>query len=283
MVAAAVLGGPETMRWDTVILCLLLSVVTLCAGYSVGIHRRLIHNSFQCPQWVENVLVYIGVLAGQGGPFSAIERHDLRDWAQRQPRCHDFFANRRDIFTDAYWQLHCDIALEYPPIIRYEPRIARNRFYHWLEQTWMLQQVPLGVALYHIGGWAWVFWGVYVRIALCATLRWLFSYLSRHFGDRPQWVQGAGVQSHNLPLLGLLSFGESWQNHHQAFPGSARFGLLPNQFDPGWWFIKGLESVGLAWNIRQPDRFIAARMPSTTAAAPIQPSPETRQKATSYR
>ena len=148
----------------------------------------------------------------------------------------------------------------------------------------MLQQVPLAIALYHFGGWPWVFWGVYVRIALCATLRWFVSYLSHHFGDRPHWVTGAGVQSHNLPWLGLFSFGESWQNHHQAFPRSARFGLLPKQYDPGWWVIRGLESVGLAWNILQPSRLTVSHLsPPSATAAPLQPPVETRQKATSYR
>lgn len=32
---------------------LITTAVTICAGHSVGMHRLLIHRSFQTPKWVE--------------------------------------------------------------------------------------------------------------------------------------------------------------------------------------------------------------------------------------
>ncbi|MEO1388989.1 MAG: acyl-CoA desaturase [Cyanobacteria bacterium J06634_6] len=247
----AALGGYHTFRADAVLLCLATSAVTLCAGYSVGIHRRLIHNSFQCPMWLEHVLVYLGVLCGTQGPYSAIEKHDLHEWAKRQANCHSYFSHSKNPFLDWIWSLHCDIRLTYPPIIRYEPRIAQNTFYQWLEQTKYVQQVPLAMAFYHFGGWSWVFWGVYVRVAVCANVQWLTEYLVHHLGDRPHLIEGVIIQPRNLPRLGLLTLGEGWQSNHQAFPDSARFSLNDKQYDPGWWLIQSFKSVGLVWNIKQ--------------------------------
>ncbi|MEL7224952.1 MAG: fatty acid desaturase, partial [Cyanobacteria bacterium J06576_12] len=221
----ALFGGYATFRWDAVLLCLVTSIITLCAGYSVGIHRRLIHNSFQCPQWLENSLVYLGVLIGTEGPYYAIEKHDLHEWAQRQPSCHRYFSHAQNPFIDWIQTLHCDIQLTYPPIFRYEPRIAQNTFYQWLEQTRILQQLPWAVAFYHFGGWSWVFWGIYVRIALCVNLQWATQYLAHQWGDRPRGLRGSAITRYNLPKLGLLTLGEGWQNNHQAFPTSARFSL----------------------------------------------------------
>lgn len=280
MTVGALFGGYATFRWDALALCIVTSVITLGAGYSVGIHRLLIHNSFQCPQWLENSLVYLGVLVGTEGPYSAIERHDLHEWAQRQPSCHSYFSHSQNPLLDWLWSLHCDIQLTYPPILRYEPRVAQNTFYQWLEQTRILQQLPLAIAFYYFGGWSWVFWGIYVRIALCANLQWAIQYLAHQSGDSPRGVKGSAIVRCNLPKLGLLTLGEGWQNNHQSFPASARFSLGEKQYDPGWWLIRALQLVGLAWNINQtrvhPQRKIrSVSMEANPQPAQMQP---TRQK-----
>ena len=94
MSLAALLLGPLYFTWGAFALFVATCGITLCAGHSVGMHRRLIHNSFQCPLWLEHVLVYLGVLVGMAGPIGMMRIHDLRDWARRQPDCHDFFAHR---------------------------------------------------------------------------------------------------------------------------------------------------------------------------------------------
>lgn len=280
--AGAILGGYATLRWDALLLMLITSIVTFGAGYSVGIHRRLIHNSFQCHPWLENSLVYLGVLTGMGGPFSLISTHDLHDWAQRQVHCHDYFIRSRNILTDWVWQVHCDIALHYPPALRYESRIAENEFYQWLEQTWMLQQLPWVIVFYHFGGWSWLFWGIYVRIAISVTGYWLIGYLTHHrrkvfdrTADRPprkplNFETASSFQCRNIGFLSLISMGESLQRNHQTFPNSAKFSLQPKQYDPGWWLIKAFQSVGLAWNIQRqkPQRLtpITRRMISSTTS-----------------
>ena len=248
--AGALFGGYATFRWDALLLCLVTSIITMGSGYSVGLHRKLIHNSFQCPQWLENVLVYLGVLGSTVGPFSAIEKHDLADWAHQHPKCHPYFSHSRNPLIDWLWSLHCDIQLTYPPIIRYEPRIAQNTIYQWLEQTRVVQ-LPWASAFYHFGGWSWVFWGIYARIALCTTGQWFMQYLTHHWGSRPRKAKNASIITSNLPHLGLFTLGESWQNNHQRFPRSARFSLEANQYDPSWWFIQALQTVGLAWSIKQ--------------------------------
>ena len=221
----------------------------------MGLHRKLIHHSFQCPQWLEGLLVYLGVLAGIDGPLSIIEKHDIKDWAQRQPHCHPYFSHRNNLFKDWFWQTHCTLHLTYPPIFRHEPQTARNGFYQWLQQTWILQQLPWAAAFYYFGGWSWVFWGIYVRVAVSVTLQWLWENLTNSYFGEPKWMMGEIKYNnpfHNSPLLGLLTFGECWQSNHRAFPDAARFSLYPGQLDPGWWFIHALKKVGLVWNIHYP-------------------------------
>lgn len=222
----------------------------LLLGHSVGMHRRLIHNSFSCPRWLEYFLVYMGTLTGLGGPYTMILTHDMRDWAQRKAHCHDYFAHRRPPLVDAFWQMHCDIRLDHAPRIVPEPRIAGDRFYGFLERHWIAVHLPWAVAFYAVGGWGWVMWGVCAQIATTVTGHWLVGYMA-HRDEAHGWrVKGAGVQGHNVPFCGLITMGECWHNNHHAFPGSALIGIEKGQIDPGWWFILALQRLGWAWDIR---------------------------------
>ena len=142
MTLVALIAGPLLFTWDAFAVFVVGCAITLCAGHSVGMHRRLIHNSFECPLWLEYLMVYSGVLVGMAGQFGLMHQHDLRDWAQRQPNCHDYLKHGRGFWHDAWWQLHCDLELKHPPRFQPEPRIANDRVYAGMERTWMWQQLP---------------------------------------------------------------------------------------------------------------------------------------------
>ena len=252
MTLTALIAGPLTFSLGAFAVFVALCAITLCAGHSVGMHRRLIHNSFECPLWLEYLMVYSGVLVGMAGPFGLMHQHDLRDWAQRQANCHDYLKHGRGIVTDGWWQLHCDLQLSHAPRFQPEARIANDHVYLWMERTWMWHQLPVALILFAIGGWSWVVWGVAARVSVCVTGHWLVGYFAHNEGPMRWRVRGAGVQGRDVPIAALFSMGESWHNNHHAFPGSARIGLSEDQPDPGWWLIRALERVGLAWNIKTP-------------------------------
>lgn len=252
MLLAALVLGPLYFSPGAFAVFLALSAVTLCSGHSVGYHRRLVHRSFQCPKWVERLLVWMGALVGMGGPLWTIRTHDTRDWSQRQPHCHDFLAHRHGLLKDGWWNLHCKLWLDHPPGFNPGPGIADDPFYRFLERTWMWHQLPLGIALYFMGGFDWVVWGVFVRVAACTTMHWFISYYAHTQGPQSWLVDGAGVQAHDVPLAAIPTMGESWHNNHHAFPASARHGLYPGQFDPGYRFIQVLEWLGWAWDVQTP-------------------------------
>jgi stearoyl-CoA desaturase (Delta-9 desaturase) len=253
MSLAALLLGPLYFTWGAFALFVATCGVTLCAGHSVGMHRRLIHDSFQCPLWLEHVLVYLGVLVGMAGPIGMIRIHDLRDWAQRQPDCHDFFAHRGGFWRDGWRQLHCELRLDRPPVFRLEPRVAGDRVHAFLERTWMAQQLPWALLFAAVGGMPWLIWGICARIAVCVTGHWLVGHFAHREGGQTWRVEGACVQGYDVAAAGLISMGESWHNNHHAFPGSARLGLEPGQADLGWVLLLALERLGLAWGFVLPE------------------------------
>ena len=248
----ALVFGPLTFTLDAFALFLVTTAITICAGHSVGMHRLLIHRSFTAPLWLERTLVYLGTLVGMAGPFGMIAAHDIRDWAQRQPECHDLYAHRRTFFHDAWWQMHCRVALDHPPVFRIEPRVLNDRFYVFLERTWMLQQLPLAILFFLAGGWPWVVWGIAVRVSVSLTGHWLVGHFSHRRGHQGWAVDGVAVQGYNIRWISFLTFGENWHGNHHAYPGSARLGIEPGQLDPGWWFIRILAALGLARDIKEP-------------------------------
>lgn len=169
MLAGAILG-PRLFTWSAFTVFLALLLVTMCTGHSVGFHRRLIHRTFQCPKWLERLLVWSGTLVGMEGPFWVVRAHDTRDWAQRQPRCHAYLRHSSGLLRDGWWNLHCRLTLDRPPQFDPGPGIGDDPFYKFLQRTWMLQQLPLALGLYVLGGWSWVIWGICVRVTVGVSM-----------------------------------------------------------------------------------------------------------------
>jgi stearoyl-CoA desaturase (delta-9 desaturase) len=248
----AIIGGTVFFSLSAFVLFIIFTATTICLGHSLGMHRRLIHNSYKCPSWMEYLFVHFGVLVGMAGPFGMIHQHDLRDWAQRKRNCHSYLRHGNSFLKDAWWQLNCDLELQNPPEFTPEERIKNDRVYNFMEKTWMLQQLPWAVVFFYIGGISWVIWGISARIAISITGHWLIGYFAHNGGQRDWHVNGAAVQGYNVRFVGLITMGESWHNNHHAFPGSAMLGIYHNQADPGWWVINRLMNIGLIWDVKLP-------------------------------
>jgi fatty-acid desaturase len=253
MTLAALAGGPVFFTWSGLALFLVTTAVTVCLGHSLGMHRRLIHRSYDCPRWLERMFVYFGTLVGMAGPYGMVRQHEIRDWAQRKPQCHPYLAHRSSILRDGYWQLHCELSLAHPPDLVMEPRLRDDGFYRFLDRTWMAQQLPWALLFMTAGGISWLIWGIPVRVAASVTGHWLVGYFAHNRGPRSWHIEGAGVQGYNVRYFGFVTMGEAWHNNHHAFPGSARLGLYPGETDPGWRVLQVMERFGLVWNLKTPD------------------------------
>ncbi|WOE75299.1 acyl-CoA desaturase [Alterisphingorhabdus coralli] len=245
--------GPLYFTWPAFLVFLILSGATLCVGHSVGFHRRLIHRSFECPKWLERTMVYFGTLVGMGGPIWTIGLHDMRDWAQREEDCHWFLRHGKPIVQEGFYYLNFKLKLTNPPGFDPGKEIAEDPFYRFLQKTWMLHQLPIAAILYLIGGLPFVVWGVVVRVSACIMMHWCISYFAHSRGPQDWHLDDAALQAHNVPILAIPTMGESWHCNHHAFPRSAAHGLYPGQIDLGFQFIRLLEKLGLAWDIKLPE------------------------------
>ena len=252
MIILAITLAPFYFNIQAFILFVVLTYFSLLIGHSAGMHRLMIHQSYDCVSWVERLLIYIGVLVGMSGPLGIIEIHDLRDWAQRQKKCHAFFSHEKSYVTDMWWQLTSRFKFQVAPQINIEPKYSDDKFYIFLEKTWRWHQLILGLVLFFLGGLPFVVWGVFVRVAVGVTGHWSITYFCHNPGHGKWRVKGAAVQASNLPGLGALTYGECWHNNHHAFPESAQIGLDQGQCDPSWRFIQMLNFFGFVRSIKVP-------------------------------
>ncbi len=75
---------------------------------------------------------------------------------------------------------------------------------------------------------------------------WSVNSVCHFFGRRRFDIED---KSTNVAWLAIPSLGESWHHNHHAFPRSATHGLRWWEVDLSAMIIRGLERVGLAWNV----------------------------------
>jgi len=235
---------PQFWSWGSFLTFLTLYWVTACLGVTIGYHRLLSHRSFKVPQWVERFFATCGSLSAEYGPISWVGIH----------RQHHKFSDTPDDPHDihkGFWWSHILWMFKYVPAEKnipiYAKDLRKDPYYLWLDKYFLLLQVPLGLMLYLMGGWSFVLWGIFLRLAVVYQVTWLVNSAAHTWGDQPFSSQD---KSTNSLWVALLTFGEGWHNNHHAFPSSARHGILPGQIDITWYHILLLKYLGLASHIR---------------------------------
>jgi stearoyl-CoA desaturase (Delta-9 desaturase) len=89
-------------------------------------------------------------------------------------------------------------------------------------------------------------WGAGVRMLVVHHVTYSINSLCHFFGRKRFPTDD---ESRNLMWLALPTFGESWHNNHHAFPTSAEHGMRRWEIDPSALVIRGLERLGLVWDV----------------------------------
>jgi stearoyl-CoA desaturase (Delta-9 desaturase) len=235
-------------------------------GLTVGYHRLFTHRAFSAGVVTSCVLIVMGSMAGRGPMLSWVamhrRHHELSDHEGdlHSPNLHGTAGlERLRGFLHAHltWMMEHD----YPNIAHYVPDLMAERFLVAINRhyyAWVLIGLMVPAA---IGGLvtqsAWgvlsgFLWGGVVRMFVVEQTMSAINSVMHTFGARPFATRDDN--SRNLGVMALLAWGEGWHNNHHAFPYSAAFGLRRFEFDPGFIFIRLMEMLGLAWNVKVPSR-----------------------------
>jgi len=255
----------EFLHWsDVAVFALLYALSGL--GVTVGFHRLFTHRSFATTRWMRGILAALGSIAIEGPVISWVADH----------RKHHAFADQPGdphsphVDHGVGWRgalrglLHAHMGW----LFLHNQRGARKRYAPDLLADPVVAAVDRTFVFWAVGGLAaafglgWLFggtltaaltgllWGGAVRLLVLHHATYSINSLCHYFG-RQRF--DTGDESRNLAWLSVLTFGEAWHNNHHAFPTSARHGLRWYEFDISGIVIRGMESVGLAWNVVRVD------------------------------
>jgi sn-1 stearoyl-lipid 9-desaturase len=235
---------PGLFSWQAVGVAVLLHWITGGLGITLGWHRLLSHRSFQVPKWLEYFFALCGTLALQGGIiwWVGLHRHHHLH-SDEDVDHHD--SKKGFLWSHVRWMCY-EIPAE-SDIPRFTKDLVNDKFYNFLNDYFFPLQVVLGVVLYLIGGWPYVFWGIFARLVIVYHCTWLVNSATHKFGYRNFDTTD---NSTNCWWVALTTYGEGWHNNHHAYQYSARHGMKWWELDITWITIQVLQLLGLATKVK---------------------------------
>jgi stearoyl-CoA desaturase (delta-9 desaturase) len=269
----------EFLHWSDVFVFIVLYMLS-GLGVTVGFHRLFTHRSFATKTWMRGVLAASGSIAIEGPVISWVADHRKHHAFADQPG--DPHSPHVDHGVGLRGALRGLLHAHMGWLFLHTQRGARKRYAPDLIADPVVSAVDRTFVFWAVGGLAaafglgWLFggtltaaltgllWGGAVRLLVLHHATYSINSLCHYFGRRRF---DTGDESRNLAWLSLLTFGEAWHNNHHAFPTSAAHGMRWYEVDISSMTIRGMEKVGLAWNVvridpaRQERKLLAPQTP----------------------
>ena len=242
-------------------------------GVTIGFHRMLTHRSFEAKPWVRATFVILGSMSVQGAVIHWVADHRKHHaFTDEEGDPHSPHTNSgegvRGVLT-GLWHSHMGWLFEgqRTSASRYAPDLKKDPVIRWVDKYFPLWAL-LGLFIPFVAGFAlsggslWAgftayVWAGLVRVFLLHHATWSVNSICHMYGRRPYDIDD---ESRDNWIVALVSLGEGWHHSHHAFPTSAQHGLRRSQVDPSYAVIRGLERLGLVWNVKRPrEEQIAAK------------------------
>ena len=231
-------------------------------GITVGFHRLLTHRAFATSRPVRAVLAALGSMAVQGPVIAWVADHRKHhafadeEGDPHSPHLDDapgFLGSLRGlVHAHVGWLFDTQAkagAKRYARDLLADPSL-RAVSYAFPALVLLGLAIPFGLGLAITGtltgGLTALLWGGLVRVFLVHHVTWSINSICHFFGRRRFRTDD---HSTNVAWLALPSLGEAWHHNHHAFPTSAFHGLHRYEIDPSGLLIRGLERLGLAWDV----------------------------------
>jgi stearoyl-CoA desaturase (Delta-9 desaturase) len=228
-------------------------------GVTVGFHRMLTHRAFQTYKPVEYTFAVLGSLSVQGSVLDWVadhRKHHAHTDVEGDP--HSPHVGHGHGFS-GFWHAHAGWLMEtqgqadwkkYAPDL-YEDKGMRRigKLFPAMVGLSLLIPTLAGFLLSGFtakGALEGYIWGGLVRIFFVHHVTWSVNSICHIFGRRRFDIED---RSTNVWWLAPFSLGESWHHNHHAFPRSAFHGMKWWELDLSGLMIRGMERVGLAWNV----------------------------------
>jgi stearoyl-CoA desaturase (delta-9 desaturase) len=193
------------------------------------------------------VWTFIGTAAMQKGPLWWAGHHvNHHRYADRDGDPHSpmvsgfYYAHVGWFLNDAK---HDRIAAT-NPVIRDFSKVPEISF---LDTYFFVPPLLLAFVLFLAGGMPWLVWGFCLPTMTLAHATFAINTVNHMFGSRRFDTID---ESRNNVLTAVFAVGEGWHNNHHRYQRAARNGFYWWEFDPTWYAIKAMQTVGVAWDVQ---------------------------------
>jgi stearoyl-CoA desaturase (Delta-9 desaturase) len=209
-------------------------------------HRYFSHRSYKTSRIFQLFLAFLGTTATQKGPLW---------WAAAHRLHHKHSDTERDLHSPArrgFWFSHMGwwLGREHEKT-RFDmiPDFAGYPELRWLDKHHLIGPWTLGIGCALLFGIEGGLWGYVVSTCFLLHGTFTINSLAHVWGSRRYATKDT---SRNNFWLALLTMGEGWHNNHHHYMSSAKQGFFWWEIDVTYYILKGLEKLGLVWDVRRP-------------------------------
>lgn len=215
-------------------------------GLTLAFHRYFAHRAFQMNRVARFFWTFVGTAAMQKGPLWWAGHHvNHHRFADREGDPHSplvsgvYYAHIGWFLIDAR---HDRLEANNPVLRDFSkaPEIA------FLDRWFFLPPLLLALAMYLLGGLPWLVWGFCLPTVTLAHATFAINTVNHMVGTRRFETID---RSRNNVLTALFAVGEGWHNNHHRYQRAARNGFYWWEFDPTWYVIRLMATVGLTWDV----------------------------------
>lgn len=253
-------------HWAYVALFTALYFVRMFA-VTAGYHRYFSHRTFKTSRPFQFVIAWMGSSCMQKGVLWWAAHHRKHHRHSDQPEDIHSPTLRGFFWSHVGWILASDYEETDWPRIR---DFARYPELVWLNKWHLVPGVVLFVAIWAVWGWGALAWTMASQVALWHGT-FTINSLSHVFGKVRYKTTDT---SKNNWFLALVTMGEGWHNNHHYYPASANQGFFWWEVDMSYYVLKGLQAVGLIWDVKNPPKHVLeGNRVDRTGAEPTKPAP----------
>jgi stearoyl-CoA desaturase (delta-9 desaturase) len=260
-VAAVVVGG---WSWKGFALAIGLYYLRMF-GVTAGYHRYFAHRSFKTSRALQLVFAVLAMSSVQKGVL----------WWSAHHRTHHKLSDKEgdvhSVLLDGFWWSHAGWILseKWDRTDMDKVRdLAKYPELRWLDRWHFVPPILLGAGLWLLGGWHAFAWGFLVSTTLLWHGTFTINSLTHIIGARRYATTD---NSRNSFILALVTMGEGWHNNHHYYQLSCRQGFYWWEIDPTYYLLRGMQALGLVWDLAAPPSHVRDRRPKPeelAAAAP---------------
>jgi len=238
------------IKWQTLLFAFVMYLWT-GLGITAGYHRLWSHRAYSASYPVRIALCLGGAAAFEGS---------AKWWSRNHRAHHRYTDTEKDPYNakEGFWYSHIGWMLVkqnskkigYADItdLNRDPMILwQHKYYPW---------VAISVGIVFPTLFCGLAWGDYAGGYFFASmLRIVFVHHATFFVNSLAHTLGSkNFSDHHTSfdsfITAILTFGEGYHNYHHEFPQDYRNGIHFYHYDPTKWLIKGLNLLGLTYNLK---------------------------------